>query len=367
MQTGKTITELAQAIEHQQKTAKDYLVPVERMSMLGDGALTFKNGVDHKYSLNDWSAGQLASFTDIPKGYFDRLRAESTDLLASNVNHGLHRQLKDAKMPPVRMLRTVDGKLRAFLSDRYRTLDSYDLLDAVLPTFMNHRLKLVNAEITERRMYLRVTSPKLVGEVQKGDVVEFGMMISNSDVGAGSLKIEPFINRLVCLNGLVMTDPNDDKKISMNQRHLGGRQGSESAIIERYLTDETKELNQKAFWNSVKDVVSGMVSQDLFDGQLEKLRRAADLPLKRYDLPEVVEITAKTVGLSLTDMLKSDVVEALGAGGQGAGLTQWGLINAFTAAAGGKNTDFDGSIELERAAGRILELNPTQWRSISNA
>ena len=32
------------------------------------------------------------------------------------------------------LLRTLDGKVRAVLSERYRRLDNYDLLEHVLPT-----------------------------------------------------------------------------------------------------------------------------------------------------------------------------------------------------------------------------------------
>jgi hypothetical protein len=101
------------------------------------------------------------------------------------------------------MLRTLDGSMRAFLSDRYRRLDNYDLASAVLPVLkeMGEGLKIVSTELTESKMYIKVINERLELEVKQGDVVQAGMVISNSEVGMGSLKVEPLIYRLICTNG----------------------------------------------------------------------------------------------------------------------------------------------------------------------
>jgi uncharacterized protein (TIGR00255 family) len=46
---------------------------------------------------------------------------EDPELLAANVNNWFHDQ------PQRRMVRTLDGKARAFLSDSYRTIDNLDV------------------------------------------------------------------------------------------------------------------------------------------------------------------------------------------------------------------------------------------------
>ncbi len=56
----------------------------------------------------------------------------------------------------------------------------------------------VSAEITEREFYLKAITPRLQAEVKPGDVVQAGVVISNSEVGHGTLKIEPLLYYLVC-------------------------------------------------------------------------------------------------------------------------------------------------------------------------
>jgi hypothetical protein len=52
--------------------------------------------------------------------------------------------------------------------------------------------------ITDARTFLKITSPRLKGDVKVGDTVEGGLMVSNSEVGYGNITVAPFIHRLVC-------------------------------------------------------------------------------------------------------------------------------------------------------------------------
>ena len=64
----------------------------------------------------------------------------------------------------------------------------------------------MSCEVTESHLYLKVVNKKLKAEVGIGDVVQAGFVVSNSEVGLGSLKVEPLIYRLVCKNGLIVKD-----------------------------------------------------------------------------------------------------------------------------------------------------------------
>ena len=174
MKQGKTLNQLAQELTRIQETAKDYTVPVSKMRMNEHAQIEFKNGDLQKLDLNDWSANQLANYTEIPRAYFDRIRGESTSLLANNVNHAFGRITaisESERKPESRMVRTLDGKVRAFLSSRYRRLDSYDLLNETLPVLIDGKFQIVSSEITDRRLYLKATTEQVQGEVKKGDVM----------------------------------------------------------------------------------------------------------------------------------------------------------------------------------------------------
>ena len=55
-------------------------------------------------------------------------------------------------------------------------------------------------------MYIKVVNPRLQADVVPGDVVQAGVIISNSETGLGSVTIQPLIYRLVCSNGMVIND-----------------------------------------------------------------------------------------------------------------------------------------------------------------
>jgi hypothetical protein len=101
------------------------------------------------------------------------------------------------------MLRTLDGKVRAVLSERYRRLDNFDLAEqrAAHPAGQLPEVRFESVELTETRMYLKCVTPRLKYEMAPGDVVQAGVVISNSEVGQGTLSVQPLLFRLVCRNG----------------------------------------------------------------------------------------------------------------------------------------------------------------------
>ena len=80
-----------------------------------------------EYGITDLARRQLADKLKIPFAYFERMRTEQPALLDGNVNTWLQTDTER------RMMRTLDGQVRAVLSDRYRRLDNYDLAENVLP------------------------------------------------------------------------------------------------------------------------------------------------------------------------------------------------------------------------------------------
>lgn len=385
MKNGKSLVELAQELSRIKQTARDFVVPTEKiwaevigtppvnekgvpyLSKKGEVVegftpqvgLVFENGKRHEYTINSWSASQLAGYSDIPKAYFDRLAAECPQLLADNVNHGLDRIVRQAKVErkqESRMVRTVDGNVRGLLSSRYRILDAHDMLEAVFPVMQDKGMQVVSSEITERRLFIKALSPKLQAEVKKGDVVQYGLVVSTSDVGAGSVRVEPLIFRLACLNGMISTT-------AIRKFHVGKNQAEDD--IRELLSDRTRELTDAAFWASVRDVVLGSMRPENFEKEIDRLRVAANEEIKNFDLPRVVELTMRATGLS-GETKKNSILAALASGNEGAGLTKWGLINSFTRAAQADDVGYEDAIEMERAAGQILELPKSSWSQIAS-
>lgn len=374
MKTGKSLMELAQELTRIRDMKRDFVVPTERlhaevapytdMSRSGDKVvrdrvvLAFENGEAHKFGLNSWSSGQLAQYADVPKGYMDRLADENPTLAVRNINHGLERVAKQARAggtSEARLVRTLDGSVRGLLSSRYRILDAHDMLESVFPVIADKGMNVISSEVTERRLFVKAVTPKLQAEVKKGDVVQYGLVISTSDVGAGSVRVEPLIFRLACLNGMISST-------AIRKFHIGKNQAEDD--IRELLSDRTRELSDAAFWMQVRDVVLGSMRPENFEREVDRLRVAANLEIKNFDLPRVVELTMKAVNLT-GEAKKNSILAALASGNEGAGLTQWGLINSLTRAAHSEDIGYEDSIELERAAGQILELPRRSWEHIA--
>lgn len=351
MKTGKSLTQLATELERINETKKDLIVPTTHMTMDSEASLEIASV--GSIPLNNWSHGQLASYTDIPKAYYDRIKGENSSLLADNVNHAFSRQSNDK-----RLVRLLDGNVRAFLSNRYRVLDSYDMAETVLPILIDNKMTVKSSEITEKNIYIRAVMPSLEREVTKGDVVQYGVQISSSDVGAGSLRIEPLVYRLVCTNGLITSQ-------SIRKYHIG-KVASDFNDVFELLSDKSKQLTDAAFWCSVRDILLNSLKPEIFEQQIESLKLTTERKITNYNLQEVIDVTCKHVGYVASKEVKNSLLARLANGNEGAGLTQWGLANSFTGIASHDDSlSFDDSVELERVGGKIITLSSSDWLKIA--
>jgi hypothetical protein len=346
MKQGLSLTNFALQLERENKAKRDFIISAPKISAYAvDGELEMAFALkEQPKSDNDYFAGklvqtgheQMASFLNIPKAYYDRMNTTaSVELLAKNTQHWLNMQSDR------RMIRTLDGNVRGILSDRYRRLDNYDLMTAMLPILMDAKADIVTCEITDRKLYIKFLTHQMEGEVQKGDIVTLGGIISNSEVGFGALSVQPLILRKVCNNGLIVND------LAYRKYHVGRK--SKEETIDITFSDDTNTAIDKAFWLQTRDVIKETVSQITMDKALNLMRASAGLPIK--DAQVAMEITSQKIGLNQDE--STSVLTHLINGGD---LSSWGMLNAVTRAAQDVES-FDRSIELETLASQLLTMN----------
>jgi len=349
MKKGRTLGKLAEEIERQCKSKKDYISDTTALTMTDKGTLDLKDTGEFKIKNN--AHGQLAARLKIPKQYYDRMLENSPKLLAENVNHWFQSN------PEQRMIRTLDDEVRAFLSEKYRALDNWDLMMAALPILEEHEIDVNSStfEVTENRLYLKAIFPHLETEIKGsprvGDIVQAGLCISNSEVGAGSLRIEPFIYQLWCANGCF-------SNIAMRKYHTGRSNGTSFEDVQEILRDETKQISDKALWMQVGDVVRTAINQDIFQANVNKMAGTIENKIEG-DSVKVVEVVQKT--FNFNEGQRSDIMKHLIDGGD---LSQYGLCNAVTRTANDQS-DYEQATALERAGGKIIDLGPTEWNKLS--
>ena len=134
MKVGRSIQEMAAEIMRQSEAKADYLVKSDNIVMdVWDNQpflhLRDENGVERVEPLEIRSTAhqQFSDFLGIHRKYYNKMLQEDTELLSYNVNRWLQ------KTSEQRMVRTIDGHARAFLSNRYRRIDNLDIARVTLP------------------------------------------------------------------------------------------------------------------------------------------------------------------------------------------------------------------------------------------
>ena len=345
MLKGISLVELAKKIEANRDLKQDFIAPTEQLNMVvhEDKKVALNLPVG-SYPIMPLAHDQIAARVDIPKKYYERMRNEAPELLANNVNTWFR------KNPEKRMVRTLGGDVRAFLSNRYNRIENEEIAEVAIPIlYQIPDVKIVSAEVTDRRLYIQAVSPRLQGEVKKGDVVQAGVVISNSEVGAGAVSIARMNYRLVCLNGMIMPD-------KFRAYHTG-RQIEDT---ESLWQDDTRKADDRAILLKVRDMVKAAVDAAEFAKTIDRMRALTEGRMTGKP-DEVIEVLCAKVGMSETE--KGGVLRSLIEGGD---LSAWGMINAITAQAH-TSKDYDRAVELEAAGGQLLELPNSEWKRILEA
>lgn len=342
MKQGRTIVELAKELERQRLARKDFITDTRNLTLKtdnhGSSMLSLSMGkTTETLHLNDLAHSQIAARLQIPQKYYQKMRLENPALLDWNVNDWFR------KAPERRMIRVLDGTARALLSDRYRRLDNLELADAVFPLIQEMKgAEIDSCQVTETHMFIKVINKKLKDEVAVGDAVYAGICISNSEVGLGSLKVEPLLYRLVCRNGLIVKD------YAQKRYHVGKQIESEDNAYELY-SDETLAADDKAFFLKVQDTVRTAVDETKFQLTMEKFKKTKQERIGE-DPVKTVELLADKYILSQSE--RGGILRHFIMAGDN---SRFGLINAVTRASQDID-DYNRATELERLGGELLAL-----------
>lgn len=351
MKAGLNLQEMAAELARRALAKEDMVADTRKLHMTETADIRIGTSAEQWRDLpvNDIAHRQIATRLDIPAKYYDRMLGEDPKLLATNVNHWFENQ------PEKRLVRVMDGKVRAFLSDRYQRIENEQIANMVLPILLEEpEVRIESCQLTDAKMYIKAVFPRIQGEVAKGDVVQSGILITNSEVGHGSVQVCPLIFRLVCLNGMVINDAR------FRARHVGGRIGSEDSNIIEMLSDEAIKADDHAILLKTRDVVKAAFDHVRFDGHLEKMRAAAEDRMVGNPA-EAVKVLAKRE--QLNEFEEGSILRHLIAGGD---VSRWGLLNAVTRAAQDVES-YDRSTELETLGGNILNLDRSAWRDLAEA
>jgi len=334
------LKELAEELERQKRNSKDAVVSTRELHTYvepREGELKLAGSTIGAYPLTEWAHTQLAEKTGIPQKYYQRMREEGhLELLAANVNTWLSYDDSDV------LVRILDGNVRAILSNRYRVMDNYDLLFCALDEFKRYGVDIYRCDLTGMYMFIKVIKPYEIREIVKDDKVVPGLVLTNSEVGAGALKVEPFMLRLICDNGLIGENV-------VRRVHLGRRREKTDDIW----SDETWRKRDETLWSEVRDVIRATFDPEIFEEWVDKLRRGTEVEVES-PTRAVDNIAVK---YNISEEKKKDLLDYFTTKETP---TQWGLANAVTRIAQEEEKP-ENQVELEKIGNEIAILEPEEF------
>lgn len=231
------------------------------------------------------------------------------------------------------------SEARAFLSDKYRRLDSRPILGAFLESVNNYGMVPIDGTVTDVRCALKLILP-YVFEPVENEITCFGLQFANSDFGAGKLSIRAWMLRLGCTNKAVVDE-------TLSQVHLGKK--LEDNI---QYSKKTYELDTATTVSAVKDVVKQALEPDAVKNTLDMLRLAHEKVITDLSGNIMTKLRAQ---LSKEELRKvKDHFNGPDVQNLPPGKSPYRLSNAISWLANAEDVSNERKLELEHAAGEWL-------------
>lgn len=368
-----TLSKLLEKVKDQAARSADYLAPTNNLQKVTseNGApglvIEASRGVPTKhFKINDTAFGQMATHAGIDTRTARRLQRgypkQYDNLLNAIWDNEVSVRMVRTHLNTEKEAGTVgdDGVVRAWVSDKYKTFDNDNLLESILPPIMEKNLQVVNANISEKRMYLRLKSLDQLGTgANVGDHMANGLGFGNSEVGSGSVSVYQIAWTLACLNGMQTQNKTRSSHIT------SARDGDDWGL----LSADAKNADNRALELKLRDLVGHYSSRETFDDICNQMRMAAldVIEGEATDVTDVVNNLGKV--MQLTKKENSDVLNGLmatiGQSGfeQSKPLSRATLVNAVTAVA--HRADIDDVDTWQQRGGQLLNMNARDWNRVA--
>lgn len=309
------------------------------------------------------SVAQLADTLDVPLRHVDRLvDAGHLDLAANTLNGILSRE------PKRHLVRLLDGKVDAVLSDAYRAFRNEDLLIMALAAFKELNAEVWDLRVTDDEFRVVAVAPHVSGQVsldrtfdpgdgwlsrwagQQGDAHNAAITLGNSETGRGAFFAQPSVLRKVCQNFNAWGD-----KIATV--HLGAKQKDAGEV---FVSEETRRMADRVVFARMKDAIKNTFDPVKFAERIALLNATTQVAV-----PKATEwVDASISSLALPEELREAILEEFLSVGD---KSQFGLAQAITAQANPKNRGSrpDELVsQLEDAGGQLLNMTPKEFLAL---
>ncbi|MFO0680529.1 MAG: DUF932 domain-containing protein [Sandaracinus sp.] len=283
-----------------------------------------------RFPLRELAFSQICGRIGAPPAYIRQLPAK---LQMANMNFGMTREKQSA------LLRLAGGEVRAVVSDRYAALDDALVLDVVGEVLDRAGYLAecrVRASAVGAHTLLRITLPAESIAVKVGDLMEYGLDVSNSELGLRSVSVVPLTWRMACTNGLRSAR----SEAAMRMRHVGDP---------KRLHEQLRDAIPVAFAEARGDIEKWRrATEVLIDSALDEIEALRAFGLGQAEVQAVGRELVTAHGLLPASSSAETITEALKVP-----TTVYDVANAVTAVARERG-EVAARLTLEEQAHRYL-------------
>lgn len=316
------------------------------------------------FPVNDLAVAQLCDrvVPQVPLKFLRSLIEERPQAASSLLTYLLNYTIT------TNLVRCLDGRVRAFLSDRYAPLDNYTLAFAALDVARSVDAEVIECSLSETNMRVKFVDRKVFDRVEEvrtgGDssgwyagglgnqehlskvharvggelpggpgTVHPLVTIGNSEVGGGRLFVRDGILRAVCFNLATVEDV-------VSNVHLGSR------LDPGIFSLATMKKEAEAIMAKASDAIRTAFSPERFKRVCEKVKRAQGVEVKPIEAVDFA-VSQQVITEEQRDSLLAHFL------GGGVGETAYGFAQAVARLAQDVE-DGDSAAALEDFAGKVI-------------
>jgi len=285
---------------------------------------------------------QFASLLGIGSGTYQRFKHETPSILQTAIPE--RKRFLDLSQDH-KFVRTVDNHVRSVHSSSYFPIDSQDVLKATLECQDTLGLEIASCHIDQNKLFMKMVCPDKLHEVEVGDPVRFGLFVSNNEVGMGRVQVIPFMERLVCTNGMVVAD----FLCEFKKTHRGKNKAKPGSYIYNKLSMPWDEqVKKRDVFKGIQSTIKQSMNSDSVQKIMEKIQEAKQEKIHNFQIDEIMDDLEKNQKLSQRE--KDNVIVNFN---QDNDHSLWGLVNAVTRTAEDAES-YHRATELETLGGALL-------------
>lgn len=242
------------------------------------------------------------------------------------------------------LVRAVGPQVRAFLSDRYRRLDSELIFGHHIEEIFANGGALSDGYMDDTKIMIEsiLPSPIKVETKLNGIVwLAFGTRMDSSDYGDGALNLRSFILNGVCLNGAVRSS-------IMRMIHLGAKLPDNVP-----LSPKTYELDSMTTASAIKDITKELYSSTVIKERMLEIKAASEVTVDPVTYIKHLFSTGKLLKGETEEVGKILMMNNPKTGVQGES-TLWKISQGITYFANNEQIDARRRMELQEIAGDVF-------------